>query len=130
MLTIDSASVDNPHANPNPSLPPSLPQIPEEMNRCRNSYMEQALVPLKLEELGGGAGGAVEGPMGGAPGYQTYLRDSLDAMLKEAKDKFKGYDSCSTSEHAELAYRKVRQSVLVLSCGGVVFVVPWPSDGF
>ena len=60
----------------------------------------------------------------------TYLRDSLDAMLKEAKDKFKGYDSCSTSEHAELAYRKVRQSVLVLSCGGVVFVVPWPSDGF
>ncbi|XP_046900400.1 rho GTPase-activating protein 7 isoform X1 [Hypomesus transpacificus] len=82
-------------------------RIPEEMNRCRNSYMEQALVPLKLEELGGGAGGAVEGPMGGAPGYQTYLRDSLDAMLKEAKDKFKGYDSCSTSEHAELAYRKV-----------------------
>ena len=107
MLTIDSARVDHPHASANPSLPPSLPQIPEEMNRCRNSYMEQALVPLKLEELGGGTGG-------GAPGYQTYLRDSLDAMLKEAKDKFKGYDSCSTSEHAELAYRKVRQSVLML----------------
>lgn len=74
------------------------------MNRCRNSYVEQALVPLRLEELGAEAGGQA-GP--GAPGYRAYLRESLDALLKEAKDKFKGYDSCSTPEHAELAYRKV-----------------------
>lgn len=77
-----------------------LHQIPEEMNRCRNSYVEQALLPQRLEELA-----AEEAGQGG---YRAYLRESLDALIKEAKDKFKGYDSCSTPEHAELAYRKVR----------------------
>lgn len=78
---------------------PLLSQIPEEMNRCRNSYMEQALLPQRLEELAGEE--AAHG------GYRAYLQDSLDTLLKEAKDKFKGYDSCSTPEHADLAYRKV-----------------------
>lgn len=76
-----------------------FPQIPEEMNRCRNSYVEQALLPQRLEELAG--------EEAGQGGYRAYLQDSLDALLKEAKDKFKGYDSCSTPEHAELACRKV-----------------------
>ncbi|KAJ8000815.1 hypothetical protein DPEC_G00184310 [Dallia pectoralis] len=80
-------------------------RIPEEMSRCRNSYLEQALIPLKLEELGGSPKG--DGGAGGPPGYRAYLRESLDALLKEAKDKFKGYDSCSTPENAELAYKKV-----------------------
>ncbi|XP_038569334.1 rho GTPase-activating protein 7 isoform X1 [Micropterus salmoides] len=74
-------------------------RIPEDMNRCRNSYVEQALLPRRLEDL---AGEEV-----GQGGYRAYLQDSLDALLKEAKDKFKGYDSCSTPEHAELACRKV-----------------------
>ncbi|CAJ1052263.1 rho GTPase-activating protein 7 isoform X1 [Xyrichtys novacula] len=74
-------------------------RIPEEMNRCRNSYVEQALLPRRFEEL--------TGENAGQGGYRVYLRDSLDALLKEAKDKFKGYDSCSTPEHAELACRKV-----------------------
>uniref|UniRef100_A0A3Q2Z9K5 Rho GTPase-activating protein 7 n=1 Tax=Kryptolebias marmoratus TaxID=37003 RepID=A0A3Q2Z9K5_KRYMA len=74
-------------------------RIPEEMNRCRNSYVEQALLPQRLEEL--------EGEEAGRGGYRAYLQDSLDTLLKEAKDKFKGFDSCSTPEHAELAYRKV-----------------------
>ncbi|KAF3687674.1 Rho GTPase-activating protein 7 Deleted in liver cancer 1 protein [Channa argus] len=74
-------------------------RIPEEMNRCRNSYVEQALLPRRLEELAG--------EVAGQGGYKAYLRESLDVLLKEAKDKFKGYDSCSTPEHAELAYRKV-----------------------
>lgn len=78
---------------------PLLSQIPEEMNRCRNSYMEQALLPQRLEELAGEE--AAHG------GYRAYLQDSLDTLLKEAKDKFKGYDSCSTPEQADLAYRKV-----------------------
>ncbi|XP_044046950.1 rho GTPase-activating protein 7 isoform X2 [Siniperca chuatsi] len=73
-------------------------RIPEEMNRCRNSYVEQALLPRRLEDLTGEEG---------QEGYRAYLQDSLDALLKEAKDKFKGYDSCSTPEHAELACRKV-----------------------
>ncbi|XP_034067544.1 LOW QUALITY PROTEIN: rho GTPase-activating protein 7-like [Gymnodraco acuticeps] len=67
-------------------------RIPDEMNRCRNSYVEQALLPRRLEELAG---------------EEAFLRDSLDTLLKDAKDKFKGYDSCSTPEHAELACRKV-----------------------
>lgn len=83
--------------------PPPLPQIPEEMNRCRNSYVEQALLPRRLEDLTG-----EEARHGG---YRAYLQDSLDALLKEAKDKFKGYDSCSTPEHAELACRKVTMLV-------------------
>ncbi|XP_038124968.1 rho GTPase-activating protein 7 isoform X1 [Cyprinodon tularosa] len=74
-------------------------RIPEEMNRCRNSYVEQALLPQRFEELAG--------EEAGQGGYRACLQDSLDQLLKEAKDKFKGYDSCSTPEHAELAYRKV-----------------------
>ncbi|XP_056136955.1 rho GTPase-activating protein 7 isoform X2 [Lampris incognitus] len=74
-------------------------RIPEEMSRCRNSYVEQALLPQRLEELGEDEAGP--------GGYRTYLRDNLEALFKEAKDKFKGYDSCSTPEHAELAYRKM-----------------------
>uniref|UniRef100_A0A3P9NTZ1 Rho GTPase-activating protein 7 n=1 Tax=Poecilia reticulata TaxID=8081 RepID=A0A3P9NTZ1_POERE len=74
-------------------------RIPEEMNRCRNSYLEQALLPQRFEELAG--------EEAGQEGYRACLQDSLDLLLKEAKDKFKGYDSCSTPEHAELACRKV-----------------------
>ncbi|KAM6940538.1 rho GTPase-activating protein 7 [Xenentodon cancila] len=74
-------------------------RIPEEMNRCRNSYVEQALLPPRLQEL--------LGEDAGDGGYRVFLQDSLDALLKDAKDKFKGYDSCSTPEHAELACRKV-----------------------
>ncbi|XP_041838324.1 rho GTPase-activating protein 7 isoform X2 [Melanotaenia boesemani] len=74
-------------------------RIPEEMNRCRNSYVEQALLPQRLEELAG--------EEAGQGGYRAYLQDSLDVFLKEAKDKFKGYDSFSTPEHAELSCRKV-----------------------
>lgn len=61
--------------------------------------MEQALLPRRLEDL--------TGEEAGQGGYRVYLQDSLDALLKEAKDKFRGYDSCSTPEHAELACRKV-----------------------
>lgn len=61
--------------------------------------MEQALLPQRLGEL--------TDEEAGQGGYRTYLQDSLDSLLKEAKDKFKGYDSCSTPEHAELACRKV-----------------------
>ncbi|XP_029300160.1 rho GTPase-activating protein 7 isoform X3 [Cottoperca gobio] len=74
-------------------------RIPEEMNRCRNSYVEQALLPRRLDDLAG--------EEAGHGGHRAFLRDSLDALLKDAKDKFKGYDSCSTPEHAELACRKV-----------------------
>ncbi|XP_052401214.1 rho GTPase-activating protein 7 isoform X1 [Carassius gibelio] len=73
--------------------------IPEEMSRCRNSYVEQGLSPMRMEVL-------VEDC--GSCSYQSLLKDSTDALLKDAKDKFKGYDSCSTPENAELAYKKVQ----------------------
>ncbi|XP_064190948.1 rho GTPase-activating protein 7-like isoform X1 [Anguilla rostrata] len=75
-------------------------QIPEEMRRCQGSYMDQGLHPPKIEEL---AQRGAEGP----PVSRGHLREELDALLREAKDKFRGYDSCSTPEHAELAYKKV-----------------------
>ncbi|XP_073806049.1 rho GTPase-activating protein 7 isoform X1 [Danio rerio] len=74
-------------------------QIPEEMSRCRNSYMEQGLSPMRMEVLAENCGSC---------NYQSLLKDSIDSLLKEAKDKFKGYDSCSTPENAELAYKKVQ----------------------
>ncbi|XP_011617068.2 rho GTPase-activating protein 7 isoform X2 [Takifugu rubripes] len=74
-------------------------RIPEEMNHCRNSYMEQALLPRSLEDLVG------EKTSLGAT--RSFLQDSLDTLLKEAKEKFKGYDSCPTPEQAELACRKL-----------------------
>ncbi|XP_051983010.1 rho GTPase-activating protein 7 isoform X1 [Xyrauchen texanus] len=73
--------------------------IPEEMSSCRNSYMEQGLSPMRMEGLTKDCG---------SRSYQNLLKDSLDALLKDAKDKFKGYDSCSTPENAELAYKKVQ----------------------
>ncbi|XP_071980006.1 rho GTPase-activating protein 7 isoform X3 [Engystomops pustulosus] len=75
-------------------------QIPEEMNKCRNSYMEQDLRPVCLEEM-------VNGNSEGQCDYQSYLQEGIDNLLKEAKDKFKGWVSCSTSEQADLAYKKI-----------------------
>ncbi|XP_038255217.1 rho GTPase-activating protein 7 isoform X1 [Dermochelys coriacea] len=75
-------------------------QIPEEMSRCRNSYTEQDLRPLSLEELG--RNNSTE-----PSDYHCYLQDCMDDLLKEMKDKFKGWVNYSTSEQAELAYKKV-----------------------
>ncbi|KYO46035.1 hypothetical protein Y1Q_0021618 [Alligator mississippiensis] len=75
-------------------------QIPEEMSRCRNSYTEQDLRPLSLEELG--QNNSTE-----SSDYHCYLQDCMDDLLKDMKEKFKGWVNCSTSEQAELAYKKV-----------------------
>ncbi|KAJ1215215.1 hypothetical protein NDU88_002824 [Pleurodeles waltl] len=75
-------------------------QIPEEMSKCRNSYMEQDLRPVSLEELG-------RQNSDEPSDYRSYLQESIDSLLKEVKEKFKGWVSCSTSEPADLAYKKV-----------------------
>lgn len=74
----------------------TLFQIPDELSRCRNSYIEQALAPPRMEDL-----------LGDAQDYQNLIKENIDALLKEAKEKFKGYETCSTPEQAELAYKKV-----------------------
>lgn len=76
------------------------PQVPEEMSRCRNSYTEQELKPLTLEALG-------RLRHDESADYQHFLQDCVDSLFKEVKEKFKGWVSYSTSEQAELSYKKV-----------------------
>ncbi|XP_048852222.1 rho GTPase-activating protein 7-like isoform X2 [Brienomyrus brachyistius] len=71
-------------------------QIPEEKGFWWDSYKEQGLPPAGLDDLDESAEG-------------LYLRDALDNLLREAKDKFRGYDSCFTPEQqVALAYKKVQ----------------------
>ncbi|CAN0471617.1 unnamed protein product [Rangifer tarandus platyrhynchus] len=77
-------------------------QVPEEMSRCRNSYTEQELKPLTLEALGRLCNDE-------SADYQHFLQDCVDSLFKEVKEKFKGWVSYSTSEQAELSYKKVSE---------------------
>ncbi|KAK2509526.1 hypothetical protein MC885_021114, partial [Smutsia gigantea] len=77
-------------------------QVPEEMSQCRNSYTEQELKPLTLEALG-----LLHDDQ--PADYQHFLQDCVDSLYKEVKDKFKGWVSYSTSEQAELSYKKVSE---------------------
>ncbi|XP_054556800.1 rho GTPase-activating protein 7 isoform X1 [Talpa occidentalis] len=77
-------------------------QVPEEMSRCRNSYTEQELKPLTLEALGRLHNDE-------SADYQHFLQDCVDSLFKEVKEKFKGWVSYSTSEQAELSYKKVSE---------------------
>jgi len=77
-------------------------QVPEEMSRCRNSYTEQELKPLTLEALG-------RLHHGESADYQHFLQDCVDSLFKEVKEKFRGWVSYSTSEQAELSYKKVSE---------------------
>lgn len=76
------------------------------MSRCRNSYTEQELKPLTLEALGRLHHDA-------PADYQHFLQDCVDSLFKEVKEKFKGWVSYSTSEQAELSYKKVSLSPVV-----------------
>lgn len=87
-----------------PTVRLRLFQIPEELSGCRNSYIEQALIPPRMEDL-----------LDEEQSYRSLVKESMDALLKEAKEKFKGYDTCSTPEPAELAYKKVQRAVSLLS---------------
>ncbi|XP_042313366.1 stAR-related lipid transfer protein 13-like isoform X2 [Sceloporus undulatus] len=76
-------------------------EIPHEMvTQSRNSYIEAEVHPPTLEELGkqmDEAGGS----------FQTYLESLVLNLCKEAKDKFKGWVTCSTIENTDLSYKKV-----------------------
>ncbi|XP_012881832.1 PREDICTED: rho GTPase-activating protein 7 isoform X1 [Dipodomys ordii] len=76
-------------------------QVPEEMSRCRNSYTEQELKPLTLEALGHLSNESAD--------YKHFIQDCVDGLFKEVKEKFKGWVSYSTSEQAELSYKKVSE---------------------
>lgn len=76
------------------------------MSRCRNSYTEQELKPLTLEALGRLCNDD-------SADYQHFLQDCVDSLFKEVKEKFKGWVSYSTSEQAELSYKKVSRILIV-----------------
>lgn len=80
------------------------------MSRCRNSYTEQELKPLTLEALG-------RLRHDESADYQHFLQDCVDSLFKEVKEKFKGWVSYSTSEQAELSYKKVSLAPTVSQLG-------------
>ncbi|XP_069496871.1 stAR-related lipid transfer protein 13 isoform X2 [Ambystoma mexicanum] len=76
-------------------------EVPHEIiAQSRNSYVEADVHPLTLEELGK----QLEEEEGT---YHTYLEGLIQGLLKEAKDKFKGWVSCPSIDSAELTYKKV-----------------------
>uniref|UniRef100_A0A8C9Z1Z7 StAR related lipid transfer domain containing 13a n=1 Tax=Sander lucioperca TaxID=283035 RepID=A0A8C9Z1Z7_SANLU len=75
-------------------------QIPEEMvTQSRNSYMEAELMVPPLEELCKAHGEEVS--------YCSHLERLVQNLLEEAKDKSKVWVSRSTTDHTELAFKKV-----------------------
>uniref|UniRef100_A0A7N8YAA6 StAR-related lipid transfer protein 13 n=1 Tax=Mastacembelus armatus TaxID=205130 RepID=A0A7N8YAA6_9TELE len=76
-------------------------QIPEEMvTQSRNSYMEAELMVPPLDELCKDEEGS----------YHAHLESLVQNLLKEAKDKSKVWVSRSTTDHTELAFKKVEDS--------------------
>ncbi|XP_067000581.1 rho GTPase-activating protein 7 [Anabrus simplex] len=73
--------------------------VPEEMlTQCHFNYMEES-VPVALEELGSEF----------QQDWRGYLYACTTALLKEAREKSRGWVSmsCSTDQQVEMAYKKV-----------------------
>lgn len=79
-------------------------QIPHEMMlQSRNSYVAADAQPLPLHGLGLN--------MKGEPvDYRAYLEDNIQAVLREAIAKSKGWHSAPGPENIELTYKKVQLS--------------------
>lgn len=89
----------------------SGPQVPEEMvTQSRNSYMEAELIAPPLDELGKATEDEVEEDVEEHEegSYYSHLERLVHNLQEEAKDKSKGWVSRPTSDHTELAYKKVR----------------------
>uniref|UniRef100_A0A8C5STA0 StAR related lipid transfer domain containing 13 n=1 Tax=Laticauda laticaudata TaxID=8630 RepID=A0A8C5STA0_LATLA len=76
-------------------------QIPHEMFcQSRNSYIEAEVHSPTLEDLGK----QMDEENGN---YQTYIESLVQNLCKDAKDKFKGWVTCSSLENTDLCYKKV-----------------------
>ncbi|XP_041864808.1 stAR-related lipid transfer protein 13 isoform X1 [Melanotaenia boesemani] len=86
-------------------------QIPEEMvTQSRNSYMEAELMVPPLDELCKAHEEEVDEDVEEEDeegSYHAHLERLIQNLLKEAKDKSKGWVSRSSSDQAELAFKKV-----------------------
>ncbi|XP_015670721.1 stAR-related lipid transfer protein 13 isoform X1 [Protobothrops mucrosquamatus] len=76
-------------------------EIPHEMFcQSRNSYIEAKVHSPTLEDLGK----QMDEENGN---YQTYIESLIQNLCKDAKDKFKGWVTCSSIENTDLCYKKV-----------------------
>ncbi|XP_042354806.1 stAR-related lipid transfer protein 13-like isoform X1 [Plectropomus leopardus] len=86
-------------------------QIPEEMvTQSRNSYMEAELMVPPLDELCKTHEEEVdvdEEEEDEEGSYHAHIERLVQNLLEEAKDKSKGWVSRSTTDHTELAFKKV-----------------------
>ncbi|XP_067569534.1 stAR-related lipid transfer protein 13 isoform X4 [Pseudorca crassidens] len=76
-------------------------EVPLEMvAQSRDSYMEAEIHPPTLEDLG------AQLEESGAT-FHTYLEHLIQGLQKEAKEKFKGWVTCSNTDNTDLAFKKV-----------------------
>lgn len=76
-------------------------QVPLEMvAQSHNSYAEAEIHAPTLEDLG------TQLEESGATFY-TYLEHLVQGLQKEAKEKFKGWVTCSSTDNTDLAFKKV-----------------------
>ncbi|KAK3099831.1 hypothetical protein FSP39_010437 [Pinctada imbricata] len=69
------------------------------MSKCRFSYIEQG-DPVSLDEFN-------KRSEDEDAGYQTYCENAIQALLKESRDKFKGWMSVSMATDVDVSYKKV-----------------------
>lgn len=83
------------------SLVHPLAQVPREMvaQSC-TSYAEADIHAPTLEDLGSQLEGS------GAT-FHTYLDHLVQGLQKEAKEKFRGWVTCSSTDNTDLAFKKV-----------------------
>lgn len=79
------------------------PQIPHEMvTQSRSSYVEADLQVPTLEEL------CRQSEQEDCC-YRSHMDGLIQNLLKETRDKSKGWVSCSSANNTELSYKKVRE---------------------
>lgn len=76
-------------------------EVPHEMvAQSRDSYLEAEIHVPSLEDLG------AQLSESGAT-FHTYLEHLVQGLQKEAKEKFKGWVTCSSPDNTDLAFKKV-----------------------
>ncbi|KAM5289021.1 stAR-related lipid transfer protein 13 isoform 2-T2 [Ctenodactylus gundi] len=76
-------------------------EVPHELvAQSRNSYVEAEIHVPTLEDLG------AQLEENGAT-FHTYLEHLVQGLQKEAKEKFKGWVTCSSPDNTDLAFKKV-----------------------
>ncbi len=93
-------------------------QIPQEMvSQSRNSYMEAELLAPSLDEL------CKKQPQQDEEDeeeeesmYRSYLEILIQNLMKETKDKTKGWVTRSNIDNTEISFKKVMIKLFIHSC--------------